>query len=438
MYSFLAFFVLICVLVFVHEYGHFWAARKCGVKVLRFSIGFGKVLWRRKDKNGTEFAFSLIPLGGYVLMYNGEEGVQAEKSEALNQKSLLQRAFIIAAGPVANFLFAILAYWVVFSVGVPTVKPVVGGVQPDSIAAEAGFQPEFQFQQIDGRITQDWEEVTLALIGKVGSQAVEIEGIFATDNQSKHIVLDLSQWDIQAREQDPLKSLGIRPKTGQIEPIIKSVVKASPAYLAGLEEGDKILRVNGADFDWQALVKTAKAGQILVLEIERGGVIRQFELQPQKNEAGQYQVGISPEYRPLAEQYLTVLEYDFFEAFLKSLEKVLGLIENILRFIEKLVTGDLSLSNMGGPLSIAKGAGATAQNGIIYYLGFMALISVNLGVMNLFPILPLDGGQLVLLVVEAVIGKPVSQKFQLAFQQLGMVFLLSLMAFVLFNDVIFF
>lgn len=438
MYSFLAFFVLICVLVFVHEYGHFWAARKCGVKVLRFSIGFGKVLWRRKDKNGTEFAFSLIPLGGYVLMYNGEEGVQAEKSEALNQKSLLQRAFIIAAGPVANFLFAILAYCVVFSVGVPTVKPVVGSVQPDSIAAEAGFQPEFQFQQIDGRITQDWEEVTLALIGKVGSQAVEIEGIFATDNQSKHIVLDLSQWNIQAREQEPLKSLGIRPKTGQIEPIIKSVVKASPAYLAGLEEGDKILRVNGADFDWQALVKTAKAGQILVLEIERGGVIRQFELQPQKNEAGQYQVGISPEYRPLAEQYLTVLEYDFFEAFLKSLEKVLGLIENILRFIEKLVTGDLSLSNMGGPLSIAKGAGATAQNGIIYYLGFMALISVNLGVMNLFPILPLDGGQLVLLGAEAVIGKPVSQKFQLAFQQLGMVFLLSLMAFVLFNDVIFF
>lgn len=424
--------------MFVHEYGHFWAARKCGVKVLRFSIGFGKVLWRRKDKNGTEFAFSLIPLGGYVLMYNGEEGVQAEKSEALNQKSLLQRAFIIAAGPVANFLFAILAYWVVFSVGVPTVKPVVGGVQPDSIAAEAGFQPEFQFQQIDGRITQDWEEVTLALIGKVGSQAVEIEGIFATDNQSKHIVLDLSQWNIQAREQDLLKSLGIRPKTGQIEPIIKSVVKASPAYLAGLEEGDKILRVNGADFDWQALVKTAKAGQILVLEIERGGVIRQFELQPQKNEAGQYQAGISPEYRPLAEQYLTVLEYDFFEAFLKSLEKVLGLIENILRFIEKLVTGDLSLSNMGGPLSIAKGAGATAQNGIIYYLGFMALISVNLGVMNLFPILPLDGGQLVLLGAEAVIGKPVSQKFQLAFQQLGMVFLLSLMAFVLFNDVIFF
>lgn len=438
MYSFLAFFVLICVLVFVHEYGHFWAARKCGVKVLRFSIGFGKVLWRRKDKNGTEFAFSIIPLGGYVLMYNGKEGIQAEKSEALNQKSILQRAFIIAAGPAANFVFAILAYWAVFSIGLPTVKPIVGSVLPQTIAAEAGVKSEFQFQQIDGRRVQDWEDVSLALIGKVGSQAVKIEGIFATDSKPRHLVIDLSQWDIQAREQDPLRSLGIRPKTGQIEPIIRTVVKGAPAYVAGLEAGDKILRVNGVDFDWQALVETAKAGQKLVLEVERGGVIRQFELQPQKNEAGQYQVGIAPEYRPLAEKYLTVLEYDFFEAFFESLEKVWGLVVNIVHFIEKLMTGGLSLSNMGGPLSIAKGAGETAQSGIIYYLGFIALVSVNLGVMNLFPILPLDGGQLVLLVTEALIGKPVSQKFQLVFQQLGMVFLLSLMAFVLFNDVIFF
>lgn len=436
MYSFFAFFLLICVLVFVHEYGHFWAARKCGVKVLRFSIGFGKVLWRRTDKHGTEFAFSLIPLGGYVQMSQSEAGEVNVKNDALNQKSVLQRAFIVAAGPIANFLFAILAYWAVFMAGVPTVKPVVGNVLPQTIAAQAGIEPEFQFKQIDGRTVHDWEEVSLALIGKVGEQAVKIEGIFANSDVPVEATLDLSGWDIQAREIDPLTSLGIRPKSGYVEPMIKSVVEGSSAALGGLLPKDKMVRVNGEPFDWQKLVETVRAGQVLNLEIERGGELKMFTLQPQKNSAGQYLVGIEPEFQPLAEKYRTVLQYDVLSAFSKSLEKVFGLVGDIFRFIGKLLTGDLALSNMGGPLSIAKGAGATAQSGLVYYLGFMALISVNLGVMNLFPILPLDGGQLVLLAVEKLRGKPLSQKWQFGFQKIGIVLVLWLMAFVLLNDVL--
>ena len=181
MSSIISFFILICILVFVHEYGHFWAARCCGVKVIRFSIGFGKVLFRKKDKYGTEFAFSLIPLGGYVQMWNGESEVNEQKidapiSQSLSKKSPLQRAFIISAGPIANFIFAVIAYWTVFISGIPTLKPVVGQVIPNSIAAQANLPVEFEIKQVAGKTVLDWEEVTLALIGNLGAERVEVSG----------------------------------------------------------------------------------------------------------------------------------------------------------------------------------------------------------------------------------------------------------------------
>ncbi|MBF0784514.1 sigma E protease regulator RseP [Muribacter muris] len=437
MTSIVAFFILICVLVFVHEYGHFWAARKCGVKVLRFSIGFGKVLWRKKDKHGTEFAFSLIPLGGYVQMYNGEPELNLPIEHALKHKSLLQRAAIIAAGPIANFLFAIVAYWAVFSLGVPTVKPVIGEVLPDSIAAQAQLTPEFEITHIDGREVRDWEDVTLTLVGKVGSNAVELKGYDMESGFPAHASLDLSGWQVDGNKQNPLTALGIRPKSSVIEPIIKGVVENSPAAQAGLIAGDRIIRINQQPFDWAFLVEQVQTGEPLVLEIERQGVEQSVSIQPEKKEK-RYLIGIQPSYQPLEDKYRTELKYDMLTALEKSLSKVWALIDTILQFIGHLITGQLSLSNMGGPISMAKGAGATAEIGFVYYLGFMALISVNLGVMNLFPILPLDGGQLVLLAGEAIRRKPIAEKIQLRFQQLGIVFVLSLMAFALFNDLIHF
>lgn len=443
MSSIISFFILICVLVFVHEYGHFWAARCCGVKVIRFSIGFGKALFRKKDKHGTEFAFSLIPLGGYVQMWNGEPEVNEQKidapiSQSLSKKSPLQRAFIISAGPIANFIFAVIAYWTVFISGIPTLKPVVGQVIPNSIAAQANLPVEFEIKQVAGKTVLDWEEVTLALIGNLGAERVEVFGSNIDEDHPQRFYLNLTDWKVDGTKESPLTSLGISPKNAVIKPEIAQVLLHSPAEKAGLKAQDKILTVNHQPFDWQNLVKTVQTGQPITLEIETSNQQKQaVEMTPEKQK-DRYVIGITPTYEGIGEKYHTVLEYDVLTAISKSVDKVGSLIHSIFLFIGNLITGELSLNNMSGPISMAKGAAATAEIGWVYYLSFMALISVNLGVMNLFPILPLDGGQLLLLAVEAIKRKPVSEEFQLGFQQLGMLFVLSLMVFAFINDVIHF
>ena len=443
MSSIISFFILICILVFVHEYGHFWAARCCGVKVIRFSIGFGKVLFRKKDKYGTEFAFSLIPLGGYVQMWNGESEVNEQKIDApilqsLSKKSPLQRAFIISAGPIANFILAVIAYWVVFVSGIPTLKPVVGQVLPNSIAAQANVPVEFEIKQVAGKTVLDWEEVSLALIDNLGAERVEVLGSNIDEDHPQRFYLNLTDWKVDATKESPLTSLGIRPKNMVIKPEIAQVLPHSPAEKAGLKAQDKILAVNHHPFDWQNLVKTVQTGQPITIEIESSNQQKQaVEIMPEKQK-DRYVIGITPTYEGISDKYRTVIEYDMLTAIGKSVDKVGSLIHSIFQFLGNLITGELSLNNISGPISMAKGAAATAQIGWVYYLSFMALISVNLGVMNLFPILPLDGGQLLLLAVEAIKRKPVSEKFQLRFQQLGMLFVLSLMAFAFINDVIHF
>lgn len=443
MSSIISFFILICILVFVHEYGHFWAARCCGVKVIRFSIGFGKVLFRKKDKYGTEFAFSLIPLGGYVQMWNGEPEINKQKidvpiSQSLSTKSLLQRAFIISAGPIANFILAVIAYWVVFVSGIPTLKPVVGQVLPNSIAAQANVPVEFEIKQVAGKTVLDWEEVSLALIDNLGAEYVEVLGSSINEDHPQRFYLNLTDWKVDGTKESPLTSLGIRPKNTVIKPEIAQVLPHSPAEKAGLKAQDKILAVNHYPFDWQNLVKTVQTGQPITLEIESSNQQKQaVEITPEKQK-DRYVIGIIPTYEGIGDKYRTVIEYDMLTAMVKSVDKVGSLIHSIFQFLGNLITGELSLNNISGPISMAKGAAATAEIGWVYYLSFMALISVNLGVMNLFPILPLDGGQLLLLAVEAIKRKPVSEKFHLRFQQLGMLFVLSLMAFAFINDVIHF
>lgn len=437
MTSTIAFFVLICVLVFVHEYGHFWAARKCGVKVTRFSIGFGKVLFRKTDKHGTEFAFSLIPLGGYVQMWNGEQGVDARPEQSLATKSVLQRAFIIFAGPAANFIFAILAYWVVFVSGIPTIKPVIGEVLPNTIAAQAQLPAELEITKIGNQNIHDWESASLALVGSIGSKNVQVEGRLIDSQIIQRYELDLSDWNIDSTKENPLTVLGIRPKSTKVMPEIKQIVENSPAEKVGLTSGDRILKVNQQPFDWATLVESVQTGNLIELQIEQKGQIKTLSIQPEKQD-NRYIIGIVPTYERLAEKYRTELKYDILTAFYKSIEKVWSLIQTILQFIGNLITGDLSIKNLGGPISMAKGAGATAEIGLIYYLSFMALISVNLGVMNLFPILPLDGGQLILLATEAIRGKALSEKIQIIFQQVGIAFVLGLMVFAFINDIIHF
>ena len=436
LWSLASFIVVIGVLVFVHEYGHFWAARKCGVKIHRFSIGFGKVLWSRKDKYETEFAVSMIPLGGYVKMLDERnETVPPElKSQAFNSKTVLQRAFIIIAGPLANFLFAIFAYWVIYLVGIPSVKPVIAEVQPNSIAARAQIQPNMQIIAVDGEATPDWESINLQLATKIGSAQVTLTMKNFEDNVQQVKTLNLSGWKFNPEKESAFGSLGIKPVGGIVEMKISKLIENSPAQKAGLQIGDLIFTSEGEPIEWETFVTNIQKGDVLKLVIEREGQTFPLELKPELNDKDKWFVGIAPTFHEVAEKYRTELKYDMLEALQKGVEKTFQLVWVTVKVIGKLLSGDLSLTNLSGPISIAKGAGVSSQIGLVYYLSFMALISVNLGIMNLFPLPVLDGGHLVFLAAEGIMRKPLSEKIQEVSYRIGATLLLMLTLFALFND----
>ena len=430
-----SFLITISVLVAIHEYGHFWAARKCGVKVLRFSIGFGRVIWHRIDKQGTEFALSLIPLGGYVKMLDGRaEEVPVElKSQAFDQKTVRQRAFIIAAGPLANFLFAIAAYWVIYSIGIPTIKPVIENVTPNSIAAQARIEPNSQVIAIDGENTSDWETINMLLAAKLGDKQVEISVSPLGSGVTQEKQLNLSGWKFDPEKETAFESLGMNPVRAKVDMTLSKVVDNSPAKQAGLMVGDKILMDNLSAFSWQDFVKQVEQGQVFKIKIERDGQIFDKTLQPEQKE-DRWFVGVSPTFLNVGEQYRTELKYGILGALSKGVEKTAQLSWLTIKVIGKLFSGDISLTNLSGPISIAKGAGVSSGIGFVYFLNFMALISVNLGIMNLFPLPVLDGGHLVFLAAEGIKGTPVSERVQNLSYRVGAVLLLTLMVFALFND----
>lgn len=430
-----SFLITISVLVAIHEYGHFWAARKCGVKVLRFSIGFGRVIWHRIDKQGTEFALSLIPLGGYVKMLDGRaEEVPVElKSQAFDQKTVRQRAFIIAAGPLANFLFAIVAYWVIYSIGIPTIKPVIENVTPNSIAAQARIEPNSQVIAIDGENTSDWETINMLLAAKLGDKQVEISVSPLGSGVTQEKQLNLSGWKFDPEKETAFESLGMNPVRAKVDMTLSKVVDNSPAQQAGLMVGDKILMDNLSAFSWQDFVKQVEQGQAFKIKIERDGQIFDKTLQPEQKE-DRWFVGVSPTFLNVGEQYRTELKYGILDALSKGVEKTAQLSWLTIKVIGKLFSGYISLTNLSGPISIAKGAGVSSGIGFVYFLNFMALISVNLGIMNLFPLPVLDGGHLVFLAAEGIKGTPVSERVQNLSYRVGAVLLLTLMVFALFND----
>lgn len=431
-----AFIIAIAVLVSVHEYGHFWAARKCGIKVHRFSIGFGKVLWKRVDKYGTEFAVSMIPLGGYVKMLDGRnETVPPElKSQAFESKTVLQRAFVIAAGPLANFIFAIFAYWVIYLYGMPSVKPVIESVTPSSLAAQAHIEPNTQILAIDGEEAQDWETINMLLATKMGDPNVEITLSPFGSNIEQNRTLNLTNWTFDPEKESAFGALGMEPMRPKVEMILSRVAENSPAQQAGLQVGDKILTQNLTALDWRDFVKQVEQGEAFTIKVERNGEIFDKTLTPVRNQENKWFVGVSPTFTKLGDEYRTELKYGILESLQKGVEKTGQLSLLTVKVLGKLLTGDLSLNNLSGPISIAKGAGASAGIGLVYFLSFMALISVNLGIMNLFPLPVLDGGHLVFLAAEAIKGKPVSERVQNVCYRIGAALLLTLTAFALFND----
>lgn len=437
-----AFIVALGVLITVHEFGHFWVARRCGVRVERFSIGFGKALWRRTDKLGTEYVIALIPLGGYVKMLDerAEPVVPELRHYAFNNKTVGQRAAIIAAGPIANFLFAIFAYWLVFIIGVPGVRPVVGEISPNSIAAQAQIQPGTELKAVDGIETPDWDAVRLQLVAKIGDEHTTLSVAQFGSDQRQDKTLDLRHWAFEPDKQDPVSSLGIRPRGPQIEPVLSEVQVNSAASKAGLQAGDRIVKVNGQSLtQWMTFVTLVRDNpdEPLALDIERQGSSLSLTLTPdskQVNGKAEGFAGVVPKIIPLPDEYKTVRQYGPFSAILEASDKTWQLMKLTVSMLGKLITGDVKLNNLSGPISIAQGAGMSAEFGVIYYLMFLALISVNLGIINLFPLPVLDGGHLLFLAIEKLKGGPVSERVQDFSYRIGSILLVLLMGLALFND----
>lgn len=444
LWNFVSFIVALGILVAVHEFGHFWVARRCGVRVEKFSIGFGKAIWSKVGKDGTEYSVSMIPLGGYVKMLDGrvDEVSDADQRFAFDKKPLWKRSAIVAAGPVFNFLFAIIAYWLVFMIGVPAVKPVVGQVTPYSIAAQAGLEQGMELKSVSGVKTADWESVNMGLIAHIGDERLTMtvapsEGVGLEQTLS----FDLTEWNFDPEKQSAMSALGFVPFTPEISTKLINVTQGSAGERAGLKVGDTLLAIDGvAITDWQQVVDAIQQhpNASLPLQVERDGERVSLTIIPDSREMkGKGEVGfagIAPEVAEWPESYRFDLQFGVIESVGKAVEKTGQVIDLTISMLKKLIVGDVGLNNLSGPISIAKGAGTTADYGLVYFLGFLALISVNLGIINLVPLPMLDGGHLLFFAIEAVIRRPVPEKIQEMGYRVGGAIIFSLMAVAIFND----
>ena len=438
-----SFVIALGLLVAVHEFGHFWVARRCGVTVERFSIGFGKAIWRKVGKDGTEYVLAMIPLGGYVKMLDERVAdVPADKLDgAFNRKSVFQRIAIVAAGPLANFVFAVFAFWLMYLIGVNTVKPIVGSVTPGSIAAQAGLNSGQQFIKVGSNDIQEWQDVNLAIVSALGDEKLMVEMVIPTTGHTKTAELNLTDWQFNPEQESALSTLGINPFYPEIILTISVISKDSAAQQAGLMIGDQLLTVNEQPIGpWKNFVKIVKQsrGTSLNIGYRRGGNIYSTDLTPQtkKNKDGTFSgfAGLSPSVEPWSESMKITLRYGPVDSLMLALDKTSQLIVLSFKMIGKLITGDLSVKNLSGPISIAQGAGQSANYGIVAFLSFLALISVNLGIINLLPLPVVDGGHLMYYFIELLTGKPVPQRIQNVGFQLGAILLFTLMSIAIFND----
>ncbi|MCK6262595.1 sigma E protease regulator RseP [Vibrio sp. ZSDE26] len=444
LWNFASFVIALGILVAVHEFGHFWVARRCGIKVEKFSIGFGKSLWKKVGKDGTEYSLSMIPLGGYVKMVDSrvDELTPDQYHLAFDKKPLIQRTAVVAAGPLFNFAFAIFAYWLVFLIGVPAVKPVVGEVTPYSIAADAGLTPGMELTAVAGVKTADWESVNMGIIAHIGDKQLTLT--VADENRvgvEETKILDLTEWNFDPEKQSAMGTLGFRPYTPAVSMTLANVSDDGAGAQAGLEVGDTLIAVNGVDLkNWQELVETIQShpNQPIELKVERNNQIVNLVITPNSRKDHQGNTigfaGIGSEVSEWPEKYRFDLQYGVFESIGKSIEKTGQVIGLTATMLKKLVVGDIGLNNLSGPISIAKGAGTTADYGLVYFLGFLALISINLGIINLVPLPMLDGGHLLFFAIEAVIRRPVPEKVQEMGFRVGGAIILSVMAIAIFND----
>lgn len=438
-----AFIVALGILISVHEYGHFWVARRLGVKVLRFSIGFGKPLWRRVGRDGVEYVVAALPLGGYVRMLDEREG-EVEKRDlpaAFNRQGLATRTAVVAAGPAANLLFAILAYWAVFMVGDTGLRPLIGTVAADSAAETAGLRAGDEVVAINGRATPTWESVLLSLVeASVGSGEIRID-VRDDQDEPRQLVAEAAVFAPLATDAGGLGSVGIEQARPVLPAQIGELMPGEAAERAGFRPGDRILSVDGVDVgDWSQWVEIVRRSpnQRLNVDVDRDGGVVPLLLVPDGRAAAEGEIGRIGAAAAVPEGYLDDFEAKIrlgpLDAFPAAVAKTWDMSMLTLRVVWGMVSGKMSVNNLGGPITIAQTAGQSATVGGVFFLKFLAILSISIGILNLLPIPVLDGGHLFYYLIEALRGKPLSEEAQVFGQKIGLLLLVMLMSLALYVD----
>jgi regulator of sigma E protease len=440
LHTILWFLIAISILVVVHEFGHYLAARLAGVKVLRFSLGFGKILLsHRFGRDQTEWTLSALPFGGYVKMLDEREGEvpAAEAHRSFNRATVWRRIGIAVAGPTANFLLAIVLYWVLFLHGLPVMKPLIGEPPAGTPAAQAGLVAGDEIRRVNGSDTPSFQDLRLSMLrAGVAGEPLTLE---LADGRS--VQLEARSIETDNLERDPLSPLGIVRYEPMIDPVIGTLLPDGAAARAGLQSGDRLIAANGEPIaNWQAWVQLIRQhpAQPLRIEYERQGRRGELSLLPAAvDEAGQRigKIGAGPKVdEAVFAALMTEVRYGPFDALGQGAAKTWDMSLFTLEMMGRMVLGQVSWKNLSGPLTIADYAGQSASLGWISFIGFLALVSVSLGVLNLLPIPLLDGGHLMYYVAEVFTGRPVSERTMEIGGRIGMALLLLLMSFALFND----
>ncbi len=444
LYYVVAFVVALGILIVVHEFGHFWVARRLGVKVLRFSVGFGKPLWSRcVGADRMELVVAALPLGGYVKMLDETEGeVKPEDlPRAFNRQPVWKRIAIVLAGPAANFLFAVLAYWAVNVAGLDGLKPVVGRVLDDSIAAQAGFREGDLLRTIDGRAVQSWDQHRLYLFRRaLDRDSVRVE-VRDRDGRAHTRVLDLSRFPVEQVNAGLVeRGIGLFPALPPPLPVIGALEPGGPAAGAGLKVGDRFVAIDGrATPSWDEVAATIarSPGRMLAVTVEHEGTRRQVTLTPEPVSQDGRTVGrirVRPQFAEPDPDLRVQVRFGPAEALAEAVEATWSTSWLTLEMLYRMLKLEVSAENISGPITIAQYAGHSAKVGLTPFVLFLAFISISLGVLNLLPIPVLDGGHLMYYSIEAVKGRPVSERSLVWGQQIGVALLVALMVLAFYND----
>ena len=444
----LAFIVALGLLVTIHEYGHYQVARSLGIRILKFSVGFGPALWStRRGVDQTEFAVCAIPLVGYVKMLDEREAPVApeELHRAFNTQTVGRRMAVVVAGPLANFVLAVALYWLMFMAGVTGPRPIIGEVTPNGVAATAGLRVGDEILAVDGRPTVLWDSVMSAAVdGLLDGRRLEVE-VRHADGTSRLAALDFEGVSVDDFAKGKFfEKLGFKPRRQPIPPLIGKVVPGEAAATAGLRAGDLLQTVNGEPLnDWVQWVERVRAspGKTLQVGVLRDGQSLTLSVVPQSSgQAGQLVGRIGAEVaRPESVDTNTLMateRYTAVDALGRAMDRTANVSVTSLKFMHRMLVGEASTSNLSGPISIAQFAGASARMGLSRFLEFMALVSVSLAVLNLLPVPLLDGGHLMYYALEAIMRRPLPERVQVYGQHLGLMVLMGLMGIALFNDVV--